>query len=560
MAAIVFTAVAKAAAASLPAFGQAIIATAATAAGAYLDQSFVYPAIFGEPDVDDRRGSAVDDFGVQAASEGSPVRRCNGPENRVTGTVIWLDRKTDGNGIQAVESVEEVSGGGKGGGGGANVSTWSYFRNGAVGICEGEIESIRQIWAEGKILYDADAGSNFTSTQISCQNNDTRRYNPWTRTYTITLYSMVLKSLTSAGAPDLTELVAGKNATVSGFTNTQNNGTGQVLSTWKDTAGDSYAWIQLGPPSTVTEAAGNSITITQTIPFFDSAKLGGVTFYQGTSTQNPDPLIVGLEGTGNVPAWRNYAYAVFEKLALGPFGNRWPNMQFRVREVPTKSVGEAIGTILERAGYSSSEYDVTKATANFRGYSARGVNDTIQDLVPIMSAHAIVAQDVNGVLTFKARDQVDELTIPAGDLEAHRPGDGDVPRPIEMRRNWPGSLPTTVRVRYIDPGQDWQRGDQPYKHPGVDTPYDVDVTLDVTLTAEEALKVARRILWNRWVNRPVRLTLPPSYVHILEGDALNVTALGDTWKILVHERTEGQNDVIEIEGTVEQSQTMELQP
>ena len=58
--------------------------------------------------------------------------------------------------------------------------------------------------------------------------------------------------------------------------------------------------------------------------------LKGVTMrvHRGTTDQTPDPLIEAVEGVA--PAFRGTAYAVFEDLPLGPFGNRAPQLAFEV--------------------------------------------------------------------------------------------------------------------------------------------------------------------------------------------------------------------------------------
>ena len=58
--------------------------------------------------------------------------------------------------------------------------------------------------------------------------------------------------------------------------------------------------------------------------------LTGVTMrvHRGTAEQTPDPLIEAVEGAA--PAFRGTAYAVFEDLPLGPFGNRAPQLAFEV--------------------------------------------------------------------------------------------------------------------------------------------------------------------------------------------------------------------------------------
>lgn len=53
-------------------------------------------------------------------------------------------------------------------------------------------------------------------------------------------------------------------------------------------------------------------------------------FYSGALDQNPDPLIEAKQGASNTPAYRGFAYIVFEGLPLEQFGNRIPQLSFEV--------------------------------------------------------------------------------------------------------------------------------------------------------------------------------------------------------------------------------------
>jgi hypothetical protein len=54
------------------------------------------------------------------------------------------------------------------------------------------------------------------------------------------------------------------------------------------------------------------------------------TIYTGTTTQNPDPTMEGIEGAGEVPGYRGLAYVVFEDMDLMDFGVHIPNMTFEI--------------------------------------------------------------------------------------------------------------------------------------------------------------------------------------------------------------------------------------
>jgi hypothetical protein len=64
--------------------------------------------------------------------------------------------------------------------------------------------------------------------------------------------------------------------------------------------------------------------------------LKGVTYrvHRGTETQERDPLIRGMMGDNETPAYRGVAYVVFDDLPLKDFGNRIPQLSFEVFRPP----------------------------------------------------------------------------------------------------------------------------------------------------------------------------------------------------------------------------------
>ena len=105
-------------------------------AGNIIDQS-----LFGS--VRKVEGPRLNDLRVMSSSEGTAIPRLWG-RMRVAGQVIWAtnfeefsDTKTEGSGS-------------KGGGGTAKVTEYTYYANFAVALCEGEIDGIGRVWADGK--------------------------------------------------------------------------------------------------------------------------------------------------------------------------------------------------------------------------------------------------------------------------------------------------------------------------------------------------------------------------------------------------------------------------
>jgi hypothetical protein len=87
-------------------------------------------------------GPRLSDLSVQRSEEGTPIPRVYG-RARLAGQVIWATR------FQEAKQEE-------GGKGGPTVTTYSYYANFAVGICEGPIARIGRVWADGDLINLAD--------------------------------------------------------------------------------------------------------------------------------------------------------------------------------------------------------------------------------------------------------------------------------------------------------------------------------------------------------------------------------------------------------------------
>lgn len=63
-----------------------------------------------------------------------------------------------------------------------------------------------------------------------------------------------------------------------------------------------------------------------------------VRFYPGSDTQEPDDFMEGVEGIGNVPAYRGVTYLMFERFPLEDYGNRIPQITAEIIK-PLDDVG-----------------------------------------------------------------------------------------------------------------------------------------------------------------------------------------------------------------------------
>ena len=117
-------------------FGAILGRAAGAAAGYAIDQTYL---------AKDQviQGPRLDSSRILSSIEGAPIPKVYG-RNRISGQIIWATR------FEEVASTENS--GGKGTGNSSSVTSFAYFANFAIGLCDGPISGIRRIWADGKEL------------------------------------------------------------------------------------------------------------------------------------------------------------------------------------------------------------------------------------------------------------------------------------------------------------------------------------------------------------------------------------------------------------------------
>ncbi len=94
-----------------------------------------------------QEGPRLSEANIMTSVEGVSIYRGYG-RFKVSGNIIWASRLLE-------EVVKETTkSGSKGGGGGSEVTstTYNYYANFAVGLCEGEILDVHRVWVDGKLI------------------------------------------------------------------------------------------------------------------------------------------------------------------------------------------------------------------------------------------------------------------------------------------------------------------------------------------------------------------------------------------------------------------------
>ena len=484
----------------------AALATAATQTAIAAGIQFGVNALGGREEIEQGR---FDGFTLEGSNENHPIVRCIGPKNRIFGNLIWTHGSILEEEIHhTVESGSLVAD--------PRVTTFAYFGTWAVGICEGVVNSIPRMWGNGLLAREVVNTIVVSGTDISAE-------------VVFTVYALTwMRFNAPSGGSDLSELQAWHFLSITGFSNNSNNGV--YVSYDSGTNPDGSTWVKAAKAFVgADEAAGASVSITQIIPP-NRLIFPLPTFYIGNDTHVPDGAITLEQFPDAIPAYRE------------------------VQQSASATVVDALARIFQDAGLVADlQPDASLVGLNLQGMVLTAASTPIHSLEPLMTAFNLYAQERNGKLYFGIRGTETQHTIVEADLAAHDEGT-DSPRSITVTDVANFSLPSEVNVSYTEPNKVLTRRTQ--RERVIDAPVEsiLNIDLPITMNAQFARDIARRVLWNAYVNRQtVILFLPPSYIDIIEGDVINVTSEGITYKIKTTEITRGANFILEVKGLVEDS-------
>lgn len=272
-------------------------------------------------------------------------------------------------------------------------------------------------------------------------------------------------------------------------------------------------------------------------------KYDAIAIYDGSQT-TPDPYLESVMGEGRVPAYKDQILVVIQRLYLGDYGNRVPNLGALIEQDSDLSLAEAIGYILDRAGFDSEDYDTSGVSYCVRGVNFSGVVTTGQCLETALGTYAVNAQEIDGQLVFYDRGIEVPIVVDEADLAFIRaPG-------ISFEEEDTMTLPDEVSVTYVSDDLDQQPGAVQYRDPNIaggpfnqlrfDTPF--------VLSSEEAYTIARRLYWqSRGERRKAVFALPSKYLHLCAGDVLDLSRDGQPLSLLVSRVTYGTNGMVDVE-------------
>jgi hypothetical protein len=246
----------------------------------------------------------------------------------------------------------------------------------------------------------------------------------------------------------------------------------------------------------------------------------GFRFHGGSEDQAADPLIAAVEGSGQAPAYRGIAYAVFEDFQLADYGNRIPSLTF---EVEAEAAPVAIGEI---AGELSASEIVGGATPSLYGYAALGdsVRAAVQDLAEIIPLSLTQEEDSLRLSLFDA--------TAALMVAAEEGGAGPRQKRAQDAFNRSAAPVTEVTVAYYEPDRDFQTGLQSARRAAPGGAGERRA-LAAALESADAKAIAEHRLEMLWAARETAtLNLSWRHASLRAGAAVRIEGRTGVWRIV----------------------------
>lgn len=242
----------------------------------------------------------------------------------------------------------------------------------------------------------------------------------------------------------------------------------------------------------------------------------GFRLHLGSEDQAVDPLIAAAEGAA-APAHRGIAYAVFENLALGEFGNRLPSLSFEVF-AGAAQVGAILATLSE--GAIASEGDEWDGGLALGGFAASGASvRAVAEMLTGAAGNWVRAEPGRLVLAGRAGAVV---AVQDAGVEAARGT-----RSIAAS----DTAPRTLSLTHFDPARDFQAGLQRAVRPGAGT-REARLELPASVDAGLAKTIAEDALLRLDLERERRsVALPWSAMTLRPGERVTIAGAPGLWRV-----------------------------
>lgn len=262
-------------------------------------------------------------------------------------------------------------------------------------------------------------------------------------------------------------------------------------------------------------------------------------FWPGSAVQVPDSWIQSYNPA--TPAYRNIAYLVFKDMQLADFGNRLPNIEVEIAGSATTNVAAVVHDVARRVGVT--DISVVGLTDTLRGLVIARSVQASGVLAPLAVAFNFDLAEQAGQVRCVKRGAGMKGVIQIEDMGAVEGADNSE-EPARFKSVTVLEMPKEVTLTHLDPAMDYQINSQrAFKDIG-NAENKLSVELPLTISVDEARRIADRTLWEAWTaRRSVSFSLTDKWVRRSSGDVLGVLVDGQTIPYKVVRISRGDNGI-----------------
>jgi hypothetical protein len=214
------------------------------------------------------------------------------------------------------------------------------------------------------------------------------------------------------------------------------------------------------------------------------------------------------------------------------------------------TLGAVVAELLQAAGLTPSDYDVTRLTASLEGYIVQQPITVRNAIEQLTAAFFFDVVESDGILKCVPRGNASVKSIPEADLiPSAKSGVQDV---LEIHYAQELELPQRVNVTYLDRPFNYDPVTQTSQRQTTKAVDQVTMNLPIVMGATQAKQVADITLYGTWKERlSFSLTVPPKYVRLEPTDVITVTVSGVAHEMRVIKTDMEANGLMKISAVAE---------
>lgn len=187
----------------------------------------------------------------------------------------------------------------------------------------------------------------------------------------------------------------------------------------------------------------------------------------------------------------------------------------------SECLDQVVGTLLKRAGYEESDYDVSALSdVKVDGYAISKQLTIASALQPLQYMEAFDLVERSGCLVAQKHGYGQRIEVDEGELGAYGEGEGEETESLSLLRTQQLDLPLEVSVNYLDATRDYEIGSQCARRSVSKGAMEVgSLNLPLVCTAAFAKQLAQKLLYRIWTERDVyNLSLSREWMGVEPGD------------------------------------------